>query len=212
MASCAPKAFFVSQPKLVSIYFEREISKLEKKNNPNTTDRRLLIKKRVEYGFGVIMEDANRMIDEDYAQSMMKYERANKIFIEAKESGLSIMSQRYPEFNNWLKKESSINFKKEDVSDMYWLAASFGGSISSSRGDPFELINLPIVGRILKQCIKIDPEWNNGSLFSAMMSFTATRSDLNEQMLRDSVDFYFDKAISYSNGMDAGPYLSLIHI
>ena len=98
-ASCAPKAFFISQPKLVSVYFDGEISKLEKKNSPNITDRRLLMKKKIEYGFGVIMEEANRMIDEDYAQSMMKYEKANKLFKEAKESGLSIMSDRYSTFN-----------------------------------------------------------------------------------------------------------------
>ncbi len=208
LASCAPKAFFISQPKLVSVYFDREINKLEKKNSPNIADRRLLIKKKIEYGFGVIMEEANRMIDEDYARALMKYKKANKIFIEARESGLSIISEKYPEFNSWLRKESSINFQKEDVSDMYWLAASYGGSISSSRGDPFELINLPKVGRILNQCIQIDPAWNNGSLFSAMMSFTATRSDINEKMLRDSVDFYFDKAVKFSNGMDAGPYMT----
>ena len=88
MASCAPKAFFISQPKLVSVYFDREINKLEKKNSPDIADRRLLIKKKIEYGFGVIMEEANRMIDEDYAQSMMKYEKEYKIFIEDREAGL----------------------------------------------------------------------------------------------------------------------------
>jgi hypothetical protein len=91
---------------------------------------------------------------------------------------------------------------------MYWLAASIGGAIGSSRGNPFELINLPYVGRLLNKCIQIDSEWNHGSLYSAMMSFTTTRSDLSETMLRDTVDHYFNKTISSSNGMDAGPYLT----
>ena len=94
------------------------------------------------------------------------------------------------------------------MNDIYWLAASIGGCISSSRGDPFELINLPNVGRLLRTGIDINPEWGNGSFFSAMISFTTTRSDLNEIMLRDSVDYYFDKAILYSDGKDAGPYLA----
>ena len=208
LVSCAPKAFFLNQPKLVSAYFEREITKLEKKNSSDIVDRRRLIRTKIEYGFGVIMEQAHRMIDEDYAEAISKYKKANRIFNEAKDLGFSIISEKYPEFNNWLIKESSISLEKEDVSDMYWLAASIGGSISSSRGDPFELINLPNVGRLLNECIELDPGWNNGSLFSAMMSFTTTRSDLNEKMLRDSVDYYFNKAISYSNGMDAGPYLT----
>ena len=206
--SCVPKAFLLEQPKLVSVYFERKIKKLENKRSRSIEHERLLIKTRVEYGFGIIMEQADRLIDDNYLEGLNEYKKANIIFNEAKDSGMSIMSDRYPEFNTWLKKDAQIDFKQEDVSDMYWLAASIGGAIGSSRGNPFELINLPYVGRLLNKCIQIDPEWNHGSLYSAMMSFTTTRSDLSEEMLRDTVDHYFNKTISSSNGMDAGPYLT----
>lgn len=170
--------------------------------------RRVLVRTKVEYGFGIIMEQADRLIEDDYLEALDQYKKANNVFNEAQDLGMLIMLEKYPEFNDWLQKDAVIDLKKEDVSDMYWLAASIGGSVSSSRGDPFELINLPYVGRLLNKCIKIYPEWNNGSLYSAMMSFATSRSDLSEEMLRDSVDFYFNKAISYSNGMDAGPYLT----
>ncbi|MDP6168614.1 MAG: TRAP transporter TatT component family protein [Candidatus Marinimicrobia bacterium] len=206
--SCVPKAFLLEQPKLVSVYFERKIKKLENNRSRSIEHERLLIKTRVEYGFGIIMEQADRLIDDNYLEGLNEYKKANIIFNEAKDSGISIMSDRYPEFNTWLKKDAQIDFKQEDVSDMYWLAASIGGAIGSSRGNPFELINLPYVGRLLNKCIQIDSEWNHGSLYSAMMSFTTTRSDLSETMLRDTVDHYFNKTISSSNGMDAGPYLT----
>ena len=163
---------------------------------------------KVEYGFGIIMEQANRLIDEDYSLAIAKYEQANKIFSEARDSGISIISKKYPNFKKWLNKEASIDFNADDMNDIYWLAASIGGCISSSRGNPFELINLPNVGRLLRTGIDINPGWENGSLYSAMISFTTTRSDLNEIMLRDSVDYYFDKAVLYSDGKDAGPYLA----
>ena len=208
VSACVPKAFLLEQPKLVSVYFERKIDKLEKTKSPDLDSQRLLMRTKVEYGFGIIMEQASRLIDEDYSKAMAKYEQANKIFSEARDSGISIMSKKYPSFDKWLNKETSIDFNADDMNDIYWLAASIGGCISSSRGDPFELINLPNVGRLLRTGIDIDPEWANGSFYSAMMSFTTTRSDLNETMLRDSVDFYFNKAIFYSNGKDAGPYLT----
>jgi len=208
VSACVPKAFLLEQPKLVSVYFERKIDKLEKTKSPDLNSQRLLMRTKVEYGFGIIMEQASRLIDEDYSKAMAKYEQANKIFSEARDSGISIMSKKYPSFNKWLNKETSIDFNADDMNDIYWLAASIGGCISSSRGDPFELINLPNVGRLLRTGIDIYPEWANGSFYSAMMSFTTTRSDLNEIMLRDSVDFYFNKAIFYSNGKDAGPYLT----
>jgi hypothetical protein len=208
VSACVPKAFLLEQPKLVSVYFERKIEKLEKSKSPDLVSQRLLIRTKVEYGFGIIMEQASRLIDEDYKQAMAKYEQANKMFSEARDSGFSIISKRYPSFNNWLNKEASIDFNADDMNDIYWLAASIGGCISSSRGDPFQLINLPNVGRLLRTGIEINPGWENGSFYSAMMSFTTTRSDLNEVMLRDSVDYYFDKALLFSNGKDAGPYLT----
>ena len=208
VSACVPKAFLLEQPKLVSVYFERKIDKLEKTKSPDLNSQRFLMRTKVEYGFGIIMEQASRLIDEDYSKAMAKYEQANKIFSEARDSGISIMSKKYPSFNKWLNKETTIDFSADDMNDIYWLAASIGGCISSSRGDPFELINLPNVGRLLRTGIDIYPEWANGSFYSAMMSFTTTRSDLNETMLRDSVDFYFNKAIFYSNGKDAGPYLT----
>ena len=70
------------------------------------------------------------------------------------------------------------------------------------------MIHLPKVGRILRKCIELDPEWNNGAVYSAMMSFTSTRTDISEDLLRDSVDFYFNKAILYSDSLDAGPFLA----
>ena len=207
-SACVPKAFLLEQPKLVSVYFERKIEKLEKTKSPDLISQRLLMRTKVEYGFGIIMEQANRLIDEDYSQAMAKYEQANKIFSEARDSGLSIITKKYPNFKKWLNKEASIDFNADDMNDIYWLAASIGGCISSSRGDPFELINLPNVGRLLRKGIDINPGWENGSFYSAMISFTTTRSDLNEVMLRDSVDYYFDKAVLFSNGKDAGPYLT----
>ena len=207
-SACVPKAFLLEQPKLVSVYFERKIEKLEKIKSPDLDSQRLLIRTKVEYGFGIIMEQASRLIDEDYSQAMAKYKQANKIFAEARDSGISIISKKYPNFKKWLNKEASIDFNADDMNDIYWLAASIGGCISSSRGNPFELINLPNVGRLLRTGIDINPEWENGSFYSAMISFTTTRSDLNEIMLRDSVDYYFDKAVLYSDGKDAGPYLT----
>ena len=195
--SCVPKAFLLDQPQLLSVYFDRKIKNLEKNDMPSIDDQRDLIRTKVEYGFGVIMEQADRLIDMDYYSAIDKYKEANIVFKEARDLGILVLNRKYPSFDDWLRNEAKIKFIKNDVIDLYWLAAAYGGTIGSSRGNPFELIHLPSVGRLLRKCIELDPEWNNGAIYSAMMSFTATRSDLSSVALRDSVDFYFDKAIFY---------------
>tara|TARA_B100001250_G_C19678610_1_gene734813 strand:- start:280 stop:1116 length:837 start_codon:yes stop_codon:yes gene_type:complete len=206
--SCVPKAFLLDQPQLLSVYFDRKIKNLEKNDMPSIDDQRDLIRTKVEYGFGVIMEQADRLIDMDYYSAIDKYKEANIVFKEARDLGILVLNRKYPSFDDWLRNEAKIKFIKNDVIDLYWLAAAYGGTIGSSRGNPFELIHLPSVGRLLRKCIELDPEWNNGAIYSAMMSFTATRSDLSAVALRDSVDFYFDKAISYSDSLDAGPFIT----
>ena len=170
--------------------------------------QRALMRTKVEYGFGIIMEHADRLIDVDYSSALDKYKKANIIFKDARDSGISILNDRYSNFNEWIRRGVELQFTNNDIIDLYWLAAAYGGAISSSRGDPFELIHLPKVGRILRKCIELDPEWNNGAVYSAMMSFTSTRTDISEDLLRDSVDFYFNKAILYSDSLDAGPFLA----
>ena len=206
--SCSPKAFILDQPELVSIYFEKKIKKLEKSDMTSLNQQRDLTRTKVEYGFGIIMEQADRLIEVDYSSSLGKYKKANIIFKDARDSGISILDDRYSNFNEWIRGGVELQFNNNDIIDLYWLAAAYGGAISSSRGDPFELIHLPKVGRILRKCIELDPEWNNGAVYSAMMSFTSTRTDISEDLLRDSVDFYFNKAILYSDSLDAGPFLA----
>ena len=206
--SCSPKAFIIDQPELVSIYFEKKIKKLEKSDMTSLDQQRALMRTKVEYGFGIIMEHADRLIDVDYSSALDKYKKANIIFKDARDSGISILNDRYSNFNEWIRGGVELQFTNNDIIDLYWLAAAYGGAISSSRGDPFELIHLPKVGRILRKCIELDPEWNNGAVYSAMMSFTSTRTDISEDLLRDSVDFYFNKAILYSDSLDAGPFLA----
>ena len=206
--SCSPKAFIIDQPELVSIYFEKKIKKLEKSDMTSLDQQRDLMRTKVEYGFGIIMEHADRLIDVDYSSALDKYKKANIIFKDARDSGISILNDRYSNFNDWIRGDVELQFTNNDITDLYWLAAAYGGAISSSRGDPFELIHLPKVGRILRKCIELDPEWNNGAVYSAMMSFTSTRTDISEVLLRDSVDFYFNKAILYSDSLDAGPFLA----
>ncbi len=208
IVSCSPKAFILDQPELVSIYFEKKIKKLEKSDMTSLNQQRDLMRTKVEYGFGIIMEQADRLIDVDYSSSLDKYKKANIIFKDARDSGISILNDRYSNFNDWMRGGAELKFTKNDIIDLYWLAAAYGGAISSSRGDPFELIHLPSVGRMLRKCIELDPDWDNGAVYSAMMSFTTTRTDISEDLLRDSVDFYFNKAILYSDSLDAGPFLA----
>jgi len=161
------------------------------------------------YSFGFVMEDAERVSLDDYKTGLFIYERANKLFDRALKYGMHGMELKYPDFNKWLEKRNSANpFELEDIPYLYWLSATIGGAVSSSQGNPKYVIELPKVGWLLEKSLELDQNWNNGALYSAMISYTMSRPDAvknREQVARE----YFDMAVKASNNNDCSLYISL---
>ena len=154
------------------------------------------------------MEENDRLIDNEYLKALQGYKKANILFNESKILSKEILNEKYPNFEEWLSNKIIIEFNKDDIFDLYWLAAATGGSIKSSRGNPFELIYLPQVKKLLNTAIAIEPTWGSGALYSALLTYTTSRTDLTTNTLRDSVNYYFNKAVEVSDSLDASPFLT----
>ena len=207
-SSCVPRTLIVDHPKIVSLYFEKRIKSLERKKSLSTEQKRLLLKTKVEYGFGVLLEESDRILDDDYNLGVKKSQEAYIVFSDAKKVGNSILIISYPKLDSWLSGETDLQFKINDVSDLYWLAAAYGGAIKSSRGNPFDVVKLPVVKKLLITAIALDPKWGKGALYSAMMSYTSSRPDLFGDALIDSVSSFYAKALIASDSLDASLFVS----
>ena len=209
-AGCVPRRIIVDHPQLISTYyFEKQIASFREKDSLTYPERRKLLKLEVKFAYGFILEEADRLFAEDYHQGLERAGDAYSLLKDAIEIGTVILTEKYPEFELWLsEKDNKIKFEHDNIYELYWLAAAYGGAIRASRGNPFELIQLPRVGKLLKAAMSLDPGWNRGALYSAMISYTATRSDLTGETLIDSVTKYYELAVSSSDSMDASPFVS----
>ena len=187
---------------------ENKIGKLEKSARNDSESRREIAISKIEYSGGILMEEADRLIDLDYTSGLEKYKKSNALFFEARKQLLDILLEKYPDFLFYLENKTDLNFKEDDIADLYWLAVAYGGCIYTSRGNPFELVNIPKMNYLIRDCLRLDPDWRNGALYSMMMSVTNTRSDLSEQMHRDTLKHYFDKVVLLSDSMNAYSYVS----
>ena len=211
--SCSPYTIILNNSVLPSVYFEQKIKRLEKKETSFQKNRDL-IKTKVEYSYGVILEHNDRIIEDDYLSTIKNNEKAYKIFKEVEQLCLINLNSSDLKLDDWMELLYESYFEKDNVFELYYLAASLGGAIKTSQGDPKELINFPKIGKLLKRAINMDPKWNNGALQSAMMNYTASRMDLTKEVIKDTVNFYFNKARDYSNSLDASIFVSyaeLIH-
>ena len=207
-SSCVPRTLIVDHPKIVSLYFEKKIKSLERKKSLSPKQKRLLLKTKVEYGFGVLLEESDRILDYDYNLGVKKSQEAYIVFSDAIKVGNSILIISYPKLDSWLSGKTNLQFKINDVSDLYWLAAAYGGAIKSSRGNPFDVVKLPVVKKLLMTAIALDPKWGKGALYSAMMSYTSSRPDLFGDALIDSVSSFYAKALIASDSLDASLFVS----
>jgi len=228
ITSCSPKKYILNQfdgvfdsieyvylsdddPQLVKDAFPFNLKIIEILLDQNPDDREMLLtalSSFTMYSFGFVMEEAEKRSIEDYTAGNEIYDRANKLFTRALRFGMHGMELKYPEFNNWMAKRDNENnpFEKEDISYLYWLSAAMGGSISSSQGNPIFVVDLPKIGWLLEKSMELDESWNNGALYSAMISFTMSRPDVvkdREQIARE----YFNKAVQASSGKDCSVFV-----
>jgi len=162
------------------------------------------------YAYGFVMEDADRLILRDYQAGLAQYHRAKLLFERAFNYGRRALELKHVDMDTMLKThDPSMNpFTKDDVPLLYWSAAALGGQISASQGDPKIVIRLPEVVWLLERALELDPDWNQGSLYSAMISVSLSRPDVGikgEALARE----YFEKAVNASNGQEAAVFVTL---
>jgi len=165
------------------------------------------------YAYAFIKEDADRAIAEDYTTGKALYKRATNLFNRARQYGIRGLKVKYPEIETWMEQSPATDYpiKKEDVPFLYWTAAAYGGAISTSGGDPVYLVDFPKVGWLLEQALKVDPDWNKGALYTAMISYSIKRPDAGpdaEKIARN----YFQKAVKASRGNDCSPYVTFAEV
>ena len=192
--------------------FKSNLNKKEKraeKNYGNSTIQFDASKELTIFLYGFIMDEAIKAKNEDYSLSRSIYSAAHIDFIRSIEYINRSLVLDYSNYNRWLNEKNSINikFKKESAEKLYWAAAAYAGAIQSSNGSPEWVVQLPKIGKLLETGMLLDPEWNFGSFYTAMISYTLIRHDARDNKM-DIAKSFFQKAVIASKGQDLSPYIS----
>ena len=183
--SCSTTSILKTTPNTVESFMIKRSNVIAKKDYSNISSDKLLKHSifLTMTGFGFVMENAEKELDEDYQKGLELYKNANIYFEKAVLLGNRHLLNKYPNFDDWLTKKNynDIEFIKEDVEALYWLAAAYGGAVSSSRGNPQWVIHLPKVGQLVEKALELNPTWNYGSLYSVMISYATTLSNTSEK-------------------------------
>ena len=211
---CSPKLVILQQkPEWAKGGYNYYVGRIEHKLSKSKNDPVLFqqgCQALTQYTFGFLMEEADRIIMTDYLGGKKIFMEANLHFGRAVNYGNKSLSLKFDQYDNWISNQSDQipNFTEYEIPYLFWTAAAYGGAIKSSRGNPEWVVLLPRVGQLLEVGLNIDPDWNKGALYSAMISYTMSRHDPPKEKERVAED-YFNKAVAASNGLDIGTYVNL---
>jgi len=204
---------FNHHPNLARNLFEKKVSKSEKRvlKHPHDSAAQLeACKNLTMYGHVFVLRKSKIMEIEDFAQSREFRLEANRLFRNAYKYGLESLELQHPGFQESFHKDSGVELGKvtiEEVDHLYWTAAALGSLISTAKGDPYAIADLPKVGLLIDRAIELDESYDKGSLHEFMISFVLSRPDAPSDAIEIAKD-HFDRAVVLSGGNRASAFVT----
>jgi len=163
-----------------------------------------------QYGFAFVQLDAEAIEPLDYAKAVAMRARALKLFLRARGYGLRGLELSHPGLASRLTvtPDSAAGvIKKKELPMLYWTAAAWGSAVNLGKDRPELLADLGAVHALLERGLALDEAYDGGALHEAMIFLEALPEAMGGSAER--AHRHFEKAIAFSQGKRASPYVTL---
>ena len=164
-----------------------------------------------EYSYAFIDLKAEEAKEESIDKANELQERARKMYLRAHGYAMRGLEVKYPGFGAALDNDAVTALKrvrKTDVPLLYWCAASLGLAISTSKGSPEMIGQLPLVEMIVNRIVELDESFDNGAVPEFLITLEAARSGVKLEDMEAAMRKHFERALEISHGKRAGTYVS----
>jgi predicted anti-sigma-YlaC factor YlaD len=163
----------------------------------------------VQYAYGWVQMEGDMVEAQDLARATELRERARKLYLRARGYGLRGLEVDFPGLRDALARDPKAALartKKEHVPLLYWTAMGWAGAMSLKVNDSDVSADQPIVEALARRALELDEGWGLGSIHEFFVSWEAGRASIGGSFERARE--HFDKAILFSKGRRAFPYLT----
>lgn len=164
-----------------------------------------------QYAYAFIKEESDEMEPENFALATEMRARARGLFLRARDYGVRGLETRHPDFAAQLNKDPQLAvkaLKTQDVALLYWTAASWGMAITLSKNEPALLVDLPVMEALIDRALELNEAFDDGAIHSFLITYEPVRQGAAGDPL-ERARKHFDRAMTLSNGTQAGPLVSL---
>ncbi len=161
-----------------------------------------------QYASAFVWQDA---IEEgDAERAAAGKERANRLFLRAKEYGMRGLEAAHPGFGGRLSAvpaEAVAITKEEDVPLLFWTAASWSLAISTSGGDPSLLADLPRCELLMRRALALREDYEHGAIHEYFVAFEGGRPEAMGGSL-EKARRHFERAMELGRGKRISPLVT----
>ena len=164
-----------------------------------------------QYAFAFVQQDADELIETDFAAGNALKVRARRLYLRARDYGLRGLDAAHAGFTVRLRADPvrTVNTAtKDDVALLYWTAASWGAAISLAKDDVRLIADQSIVEALIDRAFTLDPDFDRGTLHAFLITYEMARPGAGAEAPAKA-QAHFEKAVALSGGQQAGPLVSL---
>ena len=164
-----------------------------------------------EYAYASVDLKAEEAKEESVDRADALRERARKLYLRANRYAMRGLESKHPGFGAALDNDAVTALKrirKTEVPMLYWTAASLGLAISSSKGNPEMIAQLPLVEMMVDRIVELDETYDNGAVPEFLITLEAARSGVKLEDQLKAMRLHFDRALEISKGKRAGTFVS----
>src|SRR5574341_1058703 len=153
--------------------------------------------------------EADLVEPKDLARATELRERAQRLYLRAREYGLRGLELEAPGLQPALQRDRQAalaGMKRKHVPLLYWTAVAWAGAIALKVNDSELSADQTVVEALARRALELDEGWDHGSIHEFFISWEAARSSIGGSLER--ARGHFDKALAFSRGRRAFPYLT----
>jgi hypothetical protein len=160
-----------------------------------------------QYAYAFVALDAEKIDAKNPKQAALMRERAARLYARAHRHAMTALERTQSGLASDLRDLSSKKYpqlRPEQVPVVYWASASLGGWISMSKDDPDVVADFPLSMRLAETAWHTDPSYGKGALASLMGTLESAKVGGSRQKAQT----YFDQAMVFADGQEAGPWVA----
>jgi len=164
------------------------------------------------YANAFVQAPAGMLPDSEFERKGEMLARAKNLYLRGREYCLRALELRHPGFRKALEANQAGKaleaMSLKDVPYLFWASASWMGAFSTNPFDMELLITLSRPLALMDRAYRLEPGFNNGAIEEFYISaYGSLPTSLGGSP--DKAREHFQKALQYTRGLKAGPYVAL---